>query len=90
MEISKLIKMNIKEKNVILGYNRTLKAVKSGKPKMVIYAKNIPENRKAELKHNAKIAGVEIKEYPKDSVNLGLICSKPFPVSTLTIKVGKK
>ncbi len=67
-----------------------MKFLKSGRPELIIYANNIPEEKKKTLEHNAKISNIKIQEYPNDGVNLGLVCGKPFPVSVLAMKRGKK
>lgn len=90
MDLTKLIKEKVKQDKVLLGYKSVMKLIKSGRPELVVYANNIPEERKKTLEHNTKIANVKIQEYPNDGVNLGLVCGKPFPVSVLAIKRGKK
>ena len=86
MELTKLIKEGIKKKKVIIGYNRVVKSMKMNRPKLIVLAKNTPEDKAKIIKHNAKIAKVDIKQYQKDNINLGLVCGKPFPVSILAIK----
>jgi large subunit ribosomal protein L30e len=90
MELEKLIKESLKENKIILGFNTVMKFLKVDHPELIVCANNIPEDRKKMIKHNAQISNVEIKEYPNDSVNLGLLCGKPFPVSVLAIKRNKK
>jgi len=88
MDLTKLIKEKIKKKKILLGYNTVMKFLKSGRPELIIYANNFPEEKKKILKHNAQISNVKIEEYPNDGVNLGLVCGKPFPVSVLAIQRG--
>ena len=90
MELEKLIKERLKENKIALGFNTVMKSLKSGDPELIVYANNIPEDRKKTIEHNAQISNVEIKEYPGDNVNLGILCGKPFPVSVLAIKRSKK
>lgn len=86
MTITKLIKEKIKQGKVIIGYDTVIKAIKMGHPKLIVFANNLPEGRIKTVKHNARIARIEVKAYPKNSTDLGLICGKPFPVSILAIK----
>ncbi len=86
MELTKIIKNAVKENKVILGYNRTIKEIKTKKPKLVVYANNIPKDKLENIIHNTKLAKIDVEEYPDDSVNLGLVCGKPFSVSVLVIK----
>jgi large subunit ribosomal protein L30e len=90
MELIKLIKEKVKKKKVILGYKAVVKSIKTSRPELIIIANNLPEGKKRVVEYNAKISKVEVKEYPKDSVALGLLCGKPFSVGVLAIKGGKK
>ena len=90
MDLEKTIKENLKEDKVIIGFKSVIKILKKGSPQMIVLANNIPEENKKMIIHNAQISNVEIKEYQNDSVNLGLVCGKPFPVSVLAIKRSKK
>ena len=90
MSIEKTIKEKMKQEKVLLGYKSVMKSLKTGRPEIIVYANNLPDERRKMLEHNAKISNVEIKEYPNDSVNLGLVCGKPFSVSVLVIKRSKK
>jgi len=90
VDIKKSIKDAIKNDRVILGYDRTIKEIKTKKPKMVVYANNIPKNRLKNIIHNTKLTEIDTEEYPGDNVSLGLICGKPFSVSILVIKGNEK
>ena len=90
MELTKLIKENVKENKVIIGYKTVIKSLKNSHPELVVVASNIPTDKKKMIELNAKISKVQVKEYSKDSVNLGLLCGKPFSISVLAIKRGKK
>ncbi|MCX8179259.1 MAG: 50S ribosomal protein L30e [Candidatus Aenigmarchaeota archaeon] len=90
MSLTRIIQDKIKTKEVILGYNRVMKQLKTGKIKMIVFAKNLPENKKQEIIYNANLAKVEVKEFDGDNVNLGLTCGKPFSVSVLAIKERDK
>lgn len=90
MDLEKTIKEKLKEDKVVIGFKSVIKILKKGKPQMIILANNIPKENKNMIIHNAQIFNVEIKEYPGDSVNLGLICGKPFSISVLAIERSKK
>jgi large subunit ribosomal protein L30e len=90
MDLTDIIKTRTKENRVILGYNTVMKSIKNGNPELIVVANNLPDDRRKIIEHNAKIAKIELKEYSNDSVNLGLVCGKPFIVSVLAIKRSKK
>jgi len=85
-DLEKMIKSAIKEKKAILGFRECIKFLKMNIPKVVIIANNIPESLRKEIEYNAKISRVEVKVFNRSSKELGVICGKPFPVSTIVIK----
>ncbi|MEM5790545.1 MAG: 50S ribosomal protein L30e [Candidatus Aenigmatarchaeota archaeon] len=86
MDLIKEIQMALKENRVIIGYRESIDFIKSNKPKLVVMAKNVPENMRKEIEHNAKIFDLEVIVFEGSSKELGVICGKPFPISTLVIK----
>ncbi len=89
-DLTKLIQEKVKLNHVILGYNNVVKAVKSKNLELIVISNNIPKERREIIEHNAKVAKVSVKNFDNDSVNLGLICGKPFTVSILAIKGNQK
>lgn len=80
------IQVAIKSNMAILGYRESIKFIKNYTPKVVVMAKNIPENMKKEIEHNAKVSNYKIEVFDGSSKDLGIVCGKPFPVTTLVIK----
>ncbi len=90
IDLTKTIQEKVRLNQVILGYNEVIKAIKLKNPELIVIANNVPKEKKESIEHNAKIAKINVKEFDSDSVNLGLICGKPFPVSVLAIKGSQK
>jgi large subunit ribosomal protein L30e len=90
MELEKLIKEKTKEGKILLGFKTVIKSLKINKPELVVIANNVPDDKRKIVELNAKVSKVQVKEYKKDNVNLGLLCGKPFSVSVLAVKRGKK
>jgi large subunit ribosomal protein L30e len=90
MDLTKLIQETVKKNQVIIGYNRVMKAIKTSNPKLIVMANNIPREKRERIEHNAKITKINVEIYPNDSTNLGLVCGKPFAISTLAIKGSEK
>lgn len=86
MSLTEVILDAIKLKKVIFGYRQAIKLIKSGKPKLVVIAENIPESMRKQIEHNAKIFNLKVEIFNGSSKELGVICGKPFPVSTLVIE----
>ena len=82
------IKKLIKAKNIIIGTERTIKALKLGKVEKVIRSSNCAENVVDDLNYYASLNKTEIIKvnYPNDE--LGVICKKPFSISVLSIVKG--
>ncbi len=86
MQLIKIIKDKSKTKEIVFGFKNVMKELKTGKTKLVVISKNFPEKRKKIVLHNIKLAKAELKEHPKDNIDLGLVCGKPFSTSILAIK----
>jgi large subunit ribosomal protein L30e len=84
--VERIIKDALKENKAILGYRESIKFLKLNKPKLVIIAENLPDERKKEIEHLCKISKVKLKIFKGSSKELGIICGKPFSVSVLVIK----
>jgi large subunit ribosomal protein L30e len=76
----------IKQKRVLFGYKKSIKEIKSGELELIVIANNIPENLRKEIEHNAKIFNLRMEIFNGTSKDLGALCGKPFPISTLVIR----
>lgn len=80
------IQSALKAGKVIIGYNESVKFIKTAKPKLIVIADNLPEDRKEAVERDAGASGVEVRVFDGDSTQLGLICGKSFPISILVVK----
>jgi large subunit ribosomal protein L30e len=78
-EIRKLLKDN----EVVLGTERTLKELKTGKIEKVYLSDNAPEEVRADLNKYGKLNDVEIVNLKFSNEELGEICKKPFLISVI-------
>ncbi len=85
VDVIREIQTTLRTGRVILGYRRTLKAVVNGKAKLVVIAKNAPENVMSDLLTYSKLARIPIYIFSGTSRDLGAICNKPFTVSAMAI-----
>ncbi len=81
IDLSKALRRAIKTGEVYVGSKRTLKAVRDGKAKMVVVAKNCPEDVMEKLKKHE----VKVVTFEGTNMELGAICGKPFSVAALAI-----
>lgn len=86
MSLQQDIQNALKSNEVIIGFEESIKYIKLKKAKLIVIANNIPEIRKNDIEHNARISKTKLEIYPCSSKDLGIICGKPFPVTTLVIK----
>ncbi len=75
------LKKAIKEKKLIIGTERTVKALKKGEVKEVFVSKNCPELLRKEIKNYAKISNISIVEMKENNKEIGTICKKPFAIN---------
>ncbi|HLC37690.1 MAG TPA: ribosomal L7Ae/L30e/S12e/Gadd45 family protein [Candidatus Nanoarchaeia archaeon] len=70
-------------KNPIIGTDRILKNLKSGKLKKVFLASNCKEETKKDVGYYAKLSNVEVVNLDIPNDELGLACKKQFSISIL-------
>lgn len=83
MDISKELKVAIKTGKVEVGYKVALKTLEKKKAKLVVVSASTPTDLIAKIKSAS--GDVPISTYPGSSWDLGGLCGKPFPVTTVTI-----
>ncbi len=71
---------------VVYGARKVIRLLKTGKerPKLVILAKNAPEEARLEIQHLCSVAGVPLLTHG-GSLDLGRMLRKPFFVSVLAV-----
>ena len=79
------IKTVLKTGKVILGAKKSIKAIKLGKAKAVVIASLIPRHIEEDVKYYAKLSGVKVIRFKGSSYDLGTVCGKPFPITTIAI-----
>ena len=86
MTTEKAIKKALEEGKAVIGRNRVLRLVKSGKGETVYYAENCPAEWVKELRFYSGISKAQVEEFGGGSDKLGQLCGKPFNVTLLGIK----
>ena len=86
MTLVEEIQAAIKSGKAVIGYKESVKFIKLNTPKLIVIAKNMQEKERKEMEHNANISGAKLEVFDDSSKELGIICGKPFPVSTVVIK----
>jgi len=86
VSLTETIQAALKSGKVVIGYRESIKFIKVSTPRLIVIAKNAPEKSRKEIEYNAKIGNAKVEIFDGNSKELGVICGKPFPVTTLVIK----
>jgi large subunit ribosomal protein L30e len=68
-----------------LGSKVALREIRRGRALMAILSSNCPEEVRESIENHGKLSGIPVLRHQKDSLDLGVLCGKPFPVSTIVI-----
>ncbi len=85
MDVNKEIGQAVDTGKVILGTDKSLKAIKLGQAKLVIVSSNCPSGVLVDIKRYGELANIPVHIFGKDSAELGVACGKPFLVSVLAV-----
>lgn len=80
IDIGRALKSAVTTGTVEFGVDQTEKAIKSGKAKLVVVARNCPS-----IQLQSEDLGVKVHRYEGNNMELGALCGKPFSVSALAI-----
>jgi len=86
IDINKAIAATVKTGKVLFGAKNTIKTAKIGKAKLIIVAANAPRSIREDIEHYCKLSNIPIILYNGTSIDLGMVCGKPFTVSALTVR----
>ena len=81
-DISKDVRNAAEANKIVLGRDVTMKNLKAGKLKAVVFASNCPKEWKQEI---SSAKGVELLDYSGNGLDLGATCKKPFAVTVAGI-----
>jgi len=85
MDVAREIRKAMETGKVIMGTDKSLKALKNGDAKLVIYASNCESESKDDLDYYSNLGNVPTLQYKGTGVDLGMVCGKPFVVSMIAI-----
>lgn len=83
--MNKEIRQVVDTGKVTIGTDKSLKAIKLGRAKLIIVASNCTPEVLVDVKHYAGLANIPVHVFDGDSVELGLACGKLFLVNVLTV-----
>ncbi len=68
---------------LILGTDRTLKAMRNGNLKRIYLASNADSKVKEDIEYYKEMSDFEVVELKENNIDLGTICKKPFSISII-------
>jgi len=86
IDVNKAIATSVKTGKVLFGINNAVRNAKLGRAKLIILASNCPKILIDDITYYANFSDVPVVIYKGSSIDLGIVCGKPFVVSALTIR----
>lgn len=83
--INSRLALVMKSGKVTMGYKSTLKALRSGKAKLVLIASNTGPLRKSELEYYSMLSKTNVHHFSGNNIELGTACGKMFRCSTMAV-----
>jgi len=85
MDINKAIRLAVDTGKVEFGTRSTVRNTLNGKAKLIIIARNCPKKFKDDVLNYSKTSGINIYQFSGNSLELGSLCGKPFPIAIMSI-----
>ena len=79
------LRMAFRTGRIHLGSKVAIRELRRGRALMAILSSNCPSATREEIDTFGKLSSIPVLHHQKDSRDLGILCGKPFPVSTLVI-----
>jgi large subunit ribosomal protein L30e len=86
VDLDKAISTAVKTGKVVLGAESAVKNAQTGKAKLIVVSANCPTKVRGDIEYYAELSGVKVMVYEGTSIDLGMVCKRPFTVSALTVK----
>lgn len=77
------IKKHIKNNTAVIGTERTIKGLKTGKITHIYFSSNCPEKVRKDLEKYCKMVNCQMEDLSIPNDELGVLCKKPFSISVL-------
>jgi large subunit ribosomal protein L30e len=79
------LRMAINTGRVHLGSKVALREMRRGRAMIAILSSNCPEDTRETIENYGQLSEIPVLLHRKDSLDLGVLCGKPFPVSTIVV-----
>ena len=78
--------MAVKTGKVDFGSKAALSSASLGRAKLLILARNCPQEFQDNIVHSAEQSDIPIYVFQGSSLDLGALCEKPFPVASMVVR----
>ena len=85
MDLTASIRMAVDTGKTVLGSDKAKKLAILGEAKAIVIARNCQPAVKQDVMHYASVSSLPVIQFAGTSVELGVVCGKPFPVSAISI-----
>ena len=85
MDLQRQLRIAIETGDVTIGLRESMKAVKTGKTKLIITASNMSEEGYKLIKE-AKIKKIPLFNSKWNNIDFGLVCGRKHPILLLTVR----
>jgi large subunit ribosomal protein L30e len=85
-DINKALQVAVRTGKITLGLKESLEALRGGKAKLIILAKNFPSETEKTVNYYSQLLNIPLLKYNGSSGDLGTVCGKPFKVSIVSIR----
>lgn len=86
IDIDRAIATAVKTGKVAFGANAALYNAKTGRAKMIVLASNCPKEIRDDVEYYCKLSKVPFIIYKGSSLDLAVVCGKPYVISALSIR----
>jgi large subunit ribosomal protein L30e len=83
--IDQELRLALSTGKVQLGSKAAVRELRRGRAKLAIVSSNCPRDARETINNYGKLSEIPLMDHLKDSVDLGMLCGKPFPVSAMVI-----
>ena len=83
--IDQQLRLALSTGRVQLGSKQAVRELRRGRAKMAIISSNCPEEMKESILNHGELGDTPVLIHEKDSIDLGMLCGKPYPVSAIVI-----
>jgi large subunit ribosomal protein L30e len=79
------LRMALNTGRVELGSKVAMRELRRGRARMAIVSSNCPSKTRQDIETHRKLSNIPVINHQKDSLDLGVLCGKPFSVSVIVI-----